>query len=307
MREKSSSRVLSRHYHGQLFAALTLGAALVGCAADADAPATAPAAEVLEARGNAGGSLRDPRGAFFADVTANGTGCPAGTWETNLSSDGQTFTTTFSAYETSVDRRTSVSVKDCQLTVKLRSPAGRSYSIQSFHYQGYAFLERGVSGRQMADYYFQGDPTTGDSARTDLSGPYDRPYLFSDDVAVANVWSPCGLERNLNIATRIRLTNNDSGRSGYMNMSSVDGSSRLVFRIASRACNNDSGNNGGWDDDNGDNGGWDDDNGGWDDDSVDNGGWDDDDGDWDSQPPRGGIRSGSGSTGGPVIVGVERS
>ncbi|MET0342674.1 MAG: DUF4360 domain-containing protein [Polyangiales bacterium] len=304
---------------------MALGAASFGgCAADAKDTAPGAEAEVLEQRAGGGRSLRDPRGGFIADVIANGTGCPAGTWDTSLSSDGQTFTTTFSGYETEVNRRTSVSIKDCVLTVKLRSPGGRSFSIQSFFYQGYAYLDRGVTGRQTAQYYFQGDPASGSSAQTDVRGPYDRSYLFNDDVAVKNAWSPCGEERNLNIITRIRLTNDNSGRTGYMNLSAVDGSSKLVFRLASRSCRGGN-DNGGWngnDDNDGNDDDWRDDNNNdgndddWRDDNNNDDGNDDDwrdndgnDDDWRGNDDDRGNDDRGGWTppsGGPTVIDVDR-
>jgi hypothetical protein len=173
----------------------------------------------------------------FAEVQANGTGCPAGTWQTRISSDGLVFTTTFSAYEAEVDPSTMVAVKDCQLSIKLHTPPGRSISVQSFSYTGYATLTPGVRGKLLANYYFQGEPVEPSSPHTDLIGPYDKTFLFRDDVPIRDaVWSPCGLDRELNIATRIMLQNSTPASSAYMNLTALDGSSRLVVALASRGC-----------------------------------------------------------------------
>jgi len=182
-------------------------------------------------------TLPDPSGAYFAEVTANGTGCPPGTWKTELAADGKTFTTTFSAYETEVTPWRTVSVKDCQLAIKLHSPQGLSYSVESFYYAGFAYLEEGINGRQTARYYFQGDPSNGSEATTTLVGPYDDAYLFEDTAHVTDtVWSPCGTERDLNITTRLRLLNSNPRRTGYMNLSAVDGAAKLVVRLSWRTC-----------------------------------------------------------------------
>lgn len=182
--------------------------------------------------------LPDPNGVYFAEVTANGTGCPAGTWDTAISEDGKTFTTTFSAYEAFLEPPRSVVVKDCQLGITLHSPQGLSYSVESFYYQGYAFLDPGVMGRQTANYYFMGNPVDHAELRTDLRGFYDDSYLFQDDVGIADlVWSPCGTERNLNVTTRLRVQNNRQRTgTGYMNLTAVDAASRLILRLAWRTC-----------------------------------------------------------------------
>jgi hypothetical protein len=222
-----------------LCATLLLGATACGASDDTDptdptdeassSPAPAPLAQ------QSGGP--DPSGTYFAEVTANGTGCPQGTWNTRISRDGLVFTTTFSAYEARVNPGDSIAVRDCQLDIRLHTPSGQSYSVQSFAYTGYAHLEQGVTARQLATYYFQGQPVQTPSGRTELVGPHDADFLFKDDVPITDaVWSPCGLERDLMINTRILLQNGSPQRSGYMNLSAVDGSSALVVKLASRPC-----------------------------------------------------------------------
>ena len=185
-------------------------------------------------------NVPDPNGTYFAEVKANGTGCPPGTWTTSISSDGQVFTTTFSGYVAEVNPSVALNVKDCQLAIKLHTPEGRSFSVQTFSYSGYALLQPGVIGRQMASYYFQGRPVPApDSNRVELVGPYDSQYVFTDEVPIDDrVWSECGVERDLNISTRLLLQNGDPRRAGYMNMSALDGtvSGKLVLKIASRVC-----------------------------------------------------------------------
>jgi hypothetical protein len=94
-----------------------------------------------------------------------------------------------------------------------------------------------VSGRQIAKYYFQGNPIDSDEKRTELKGDYDDTYLFSDSIELADaVWSPCGTTRDLNIVTRLRLQNSSPRRTGYMNLNAVDGSTKLEFKLSWRKC-----------------------------------------------------------------------
>jgi hypothetical protein len=181
----------------------------------------------------------DPGGAYFANVVANGTGCPPGSWTVDVDPAGETFTLTFSEYETSVSPGKLISVKDCQVGIKLHSPQGLSYSIGSFFYSGYAFLDsHGMTGRQTAKYYFQGNPVDSVEARTDLSGPLDSEYVFSDQIPIPDlVWSPCGADRMLNISTRIvALNNGGKTGTGYMNTLAVDGAVQVKFKLQWRTC-----------------------------------------------------------------------
>src|SRR5215468_1810753 len=111
--------------------------AVDGCAAEADqGSGEGNATEAL------GVSVPNPSGAYFASITANGTGCPAGTWGADISPDGKAFTVTFSQYEAVVQPGSAFSVKDCTIAIKLKTPEGFSFSVSSFHYQGYALLDQ---------------------------------------------------------------------------------------------------------------------------------------------------------------------
>jgi hypothetical protein len=116
-------------------------------------------------------------------VLAYGTGCPTGTTSTAISRDGSTFTTTFSNFEASVNRNTSVSVKACQLVIKLKSPRDISYTIREFYSEGYAYLEQGMKGREIARSYFPGTPIAGvREVRRDLTGPFDDTFIMQDTI-----------------------------------------------------------------------------------------------------------------------------
>ena len=222
----------------------TLGA--VGCSQDADGLDTAsaqdqdaPETAALQAPSNST-TVRDPRGSYFAEIVANGTGCPAGTWRTQLSEDGQTFTTTFDSFEAEVDPKRAISVKNCLLSIRLHSPQGLSYSVQDFYYGGYAYLEEGVNAKIVSQYYFQGNPADNQQPETVFIGHKDDTYLIQDtrnQIEAEPVWSPCGVDRNLNVNTTVRLMNtNNPRRNGYVNVSAVDGSTKLVLKLAWRRC-----------------------------------------------------------------------
>lgn len=179
-----------------------------------------------------GKSRSDPAGAYFVSVRANGTGCPAGTWATSISPDGKRFRVTFSAFEAVVSKHMSLAIKDCQLGIKLKSPSGFSYAVTDFSFQGYAYLEKGQSARQIARYYFQGAPVQSEEARAELVGPYDDTYVFRDTVRTTDiVWSPCGVERDLNVRMTLRLNNGAEKKDGYINLYEA-----LNFQLAWRRC-----------------------------------------------------------------------
>lgn len=181
--------------------------------------------------------VTDTQGTYVADVRASGSGCLPGTWSTAVSADGQSFTTTFTSYVVQVDPGVSMSVRECQLALILRTPSVRSFSVKRLSYSGFAMLQPGLVGKQTASYYFEGAPVPADGLRTDLSGPQDAFYQHGDDVAPSDrVWSTCDVERGLNVDTRVQLENGTPRASGYMSLSAADGGTRIVVTLESRLC-----------------------------------------------------------------------
>jgi len=232
---KSNLSLLARL--GLITAAALASVGTAGCSTDVDDDA-----EDLSTTTDALGSdltVPNPEGSYFAKVSANGSGCPRGTWDAAISPDGQTFTLRFSQYETSLDPGKALAVKDCQLAIKLHSPQGLSYSVGQFYYSGYAFLDSpGMTASQTAKYYFQGNPIASAENRSDMRGPMDKEYVFDDKIAVTDlVWSKCGVDRNLNVATRVMAKNNARKTgSGYISNTTVDGAVELKFKLSWRRC-----------------------------------------------------------------------
>jgi Domain of unknown function (DUF4360) len=182
--------------------------------------------------------VSEKTGAYFADVDASGTGCPAGTWDAAIAADGETFTLRFSAYEISVVPGQARNTKDCQIDIALGSTEGLSYSVASFFYQGYVSLENeGMRARQSARYGFR---RAGERSldRTDIAGPIDDSYTHSGELEPeGGAWSSCERSDALRIQTRLVIRNDrQSSGSGYMNMSAIDGSVQLRWKLRFRRC-----------------------------------------------------------------------
>ena len=181
---------------------------------------------------------------YFASITANGTGCPDGSWDVGISPDGQTFTLAFSAYEAQVTSGQAVDMKNCTLDVNLASKDssadGLSFAVASFYYQGYILLDQGMVARQSASYYFdeEGDHDEHDQSENNVTGPFDNSYLFQNDLqAGRQVWSRCGAADTLHIKTQIMLRNNpQNSGDGYINHSTVDGSLSFKWALVWRRC-----------------------------------------------------------------------
>ncbi|MEU4510896.1 DUF4360 domain-containing protein [Nonomuraea wenchangensis] len=171
-------------------------------------------------------SASNPAEAYISSVSANGDGCPPGTWEAAISPDGKTFTVTFSSYETLVEPGVDASSRECTLSLNVHTPPGSSLSALKLSYQGYALMDQaGMSARQSASYDFRGVPVPAQSDRSPISGPHDDSYLFTDRILLRDkVLSAQGATRALNVDTGLVLTNNPAETgSGFFSTTSIDG------------------------------------------------------------------------------------
>ena len=180
-----------------------------------------------------------PEWVTIEDVQYNGSGCPIGSVAENISEDKLAFTLAFSEYvaEAGPGIPISASRKNCQIIVSMKYPQGWSWSVVSFDYRGYAFLDRNIEGTQKVSYYFQGG-SDDISLESTLDGPYDDDYHFRDEFDVLSlVWSPCGLERALNLNTQVRINNRRNRRGeGFMTLDSLDGAVVHRYGIQWRRC-----------------------------------------------------------------------
>ncbi len=174
-------------------------------------------------------------------ITAAGSGCPIGTIGKNISADRKAFTLTFSEYLAEVypGSTTSDSRRNCTFTIDLDFPTGWTYSLVSFDYRGYLFLDSGVTATSSAKYYFQSD-IEGVDFNSSVSGPADQDYHFRDQIGLgAVIWSPdcTGDSRALNIQSSIRVSNqgNPQGE-GVITTDSFDGEFNQSYGIIWKRC-----------------------------------------------------------------------
>jgi hypothetical protein len=174
-------------------------------------------------------------------ATVNGSGCRPGTAAVAVSEDNTAFTVTYSEYlaMVGVGSKPTDARKNCQLNLIVNVPQGFTYAIASADYRGYASLQPGATGVQKASYYFQGSPDTASRTHT-FRGGLDDNWQATDATDWGQmVWAPCGVKRNFNINTEIRVsagTSNPRTTTSYMTMDSTDGDINTVYRLAWKDC-----------------------------------------------------------------------
>jgi hypothetical protein len=182
-----------------------------------------------------------PAGRITIDLmTVNGSGCPDGT-AVEMASDNTSFFVSYSDYLATAGVGASPTDfrKNCQLNVLVHVPQGFSFAIAEADFSGFASLAAGASALERANYYFTGEtPTT--VVTHSFNGPLDDDWRTSDSTPVAAlVFSPCGVSRNLNINTELRVSNGTSDASKTTNFIAMDAthaSVQNIFHFAWKRC-----------------------------------------------------------------------
>ncbi|MEU3856227.1 DUF4360 domain-containing protein [Streptomyces sp. NPDC028722] len=173
-------------------------------------------------------------------ATVNGSGCPAGTAAVAVSPDNTAFTVTYSAYLAQAGGNSDPTAfrKNCQLNLVVHVPQGFTYAIASADYRGFASLQRGATATQKASYYFQGSSSTVPRTHP-FGGPYNDDWQATDSTDWAQlVWAPCGVLRNFNINTELRVNAGTAApdKVSFMTMDSTDGDISTVYHMAWKDC-----------------------------------------------------------------------
>jgi hypothetical protein len=100
----------------------------------------------------------NPNDIWIKTFTYAGTGCPAGTVANATDASKQVLTLLFDSYVASIGPGTTVTDrrKNCQINLDIHYPGGFQFSLFSVDYRGYQDLATGVTGQQVANYYFSG-------------------------------------------------------------------------------------------------------------------------------------------------------
>lgn len=125
--------------------------------------------------------------------------------------------------------------KFCDIRLGTHIPQGWQFAIIDVEYEGFAQLGKNVYGTQKASYEF---PLFSNEVEThtSISGPIEKNYDRIDKLGIESlVWSPCGLNVDLDIKSQVYLTG-DRYPASFMTVDSVDGTIKQVFHFAWRRC-----------------------------------------------------------------------
>ncbi|MEU4213369.1 DUF4360 domain-containing protein [Streptomyces sp. NPDC026206] len=174
-------------------------------------------------------------------VSVNGSGCPAGTANVSVSPDNTAFTVSYSNYiaQVGVGAKPIDFRKNCQLSLNVHVPQGFTYAVARADYRGFAHLEKGATGLERANYYFQGMSQTA-FVNHRFGGPVNDSWQTTDTTDIdALVYAPCGAMRYFNVNTELRVdagTSDPTKTTSFLAMDSTDGSINTLYHFAWKEC-----------------------------------------------------------------------
>ncbi|HUQ59787.1 DUF4360 domain-containing protein [Lentzea sp.] len=173
-------------------------------------------------------------------VTVNGSGCKQGTAEVVVSSDNTSFWVIYSDYLAQAGKGAPAADirKNCQLNLQLDIPQGFTYGIAEATYAGYGHLQRGASGYQAVNYYFQGQSET-NTWKHNFAGPFDDNWSITHRTEFADiVYAPCGEKKNLNLNSSLRVDKgtSDANTNSFLTMDYTRGEVRTLYHFSWKRC-----------------------------------------------------------------------
>jgi hypothetical protein len=171
-------------------------------------------------------------------LSANGSGCPAGTASVRPAADHTGFTVSYTAFTAEAGPGTDPTDirKNCQLSLLINVPQGFTFAIARADYIGTADLAKGAIGTHKTNYYLQGSSVNNNVTHT-FTGPMDGLWAVTDAV-VAPVYAPCNTSEVLNVNTQIRVSAAGAtpGTVSTMSMNYSSGSVNSFFHFSWQQC-----------------------------------------------------------------------
>ncbi|GIE97565.1 DUF4360 domain-containing protein [Paractinoplanes rishiriensis] len=172
-------------------------------------------------------------------ITLNGTGCAPGTTAISVLPDNSGFQIDHTDFRAVAGGDAPVTAfrRNCQLNLVVHVPDGWTYAISRIVHQGSLHLEPGATAVLRSLYYYAGGPLPAYRTHT-FTGPLDQDWQAIDTIELeAQVFVPCGQQRNLNVNAELRVTPGDTPAvSSWIAMRALSTDVRTTYEFAWREC-----------------------------------------------------------------------
>lgn len=191
----------------------------------------------------------NPHNVTVKNISAFGSGCPAGSVSGIVSPDGESFSILMDSYVVESNGNRQLDRKNCEITVELNVPQGWSYQVISADYRGFVSVERGSIATHQVQYAFEGGRAINEKRHArhsfninEFKGPISENYYIRNELhrKLAPA-SPCNNSdiQTLFISTNLtaRTVKDLANSFAQITLDTVDGSVQTQnYKLAWRRC-----------------------------------------------------------------------
>lgn len=181
----------------------------------------------------------DPVSIGFGAVTANGSGCPAGSARATASPDGKTISILFDRYSSASANKERV-VTSCNLRIPVRAPVGFRAVVTRFDFRGFAAAP--VKGRAVLKAQYEVLDAKGRGGgesvkrRKLFNGPIEKSFTVNSRLRAATRFTNCGESFVIALNTKLVAMTQDPGTTAMIQLDSVDGSQNVQYHVRWKRC-----------------------------------------------------------------------
>jgi hypothetical protein len=158
-------------------------------------------------------------------LSANGSGCPAGSSVTATVPSQEAFTVSFSQFQV-----LGGNYKNCVVTMQVTAPPGWTYAVYSVDNRGFGVLDEGARARVQNNSWFTGYSWTLTVDGT-VNGPYDDFWQTTNTGPL--LFAPCNRSFNLNINSTVRVV---GPTTSSMELFATDVRASIIYHMQWKRC-----------------------------------------------------------------------
>jgi hypothetical protein len=176
----------------------------------------------------------DPSQVYIESLSFSGTGSPAGSLASDLSSDGKAMTVIYDSFSVTTVKKSSSASKKSTMLISMHVPEGWSYTPCYIDVRGYANVSAKATATETTKYSMKkshgGWGGSYPLSSYTVKGPFDGSFFQRGATPIVQ-WSPLGAMTSI---LRIDTTIKVSGPPSHMSIDSIDGSLDQTVGLAWR-------------------------------------------------------------------------
>jgi|GEM_PF-5265901 len=190
--------------------------------------------------GDKGNEDSDPVGIGFGNVTARGSGCPAGTARATVSPDGKTISVLFDQFSSQSQGRQR-EISNCEMTIPVTVPAGFRMMVTRFDFRGFA--QASVKARTVLKAQYQLLSSAGFrplsqviKRRKLFQGPFESSFTAGTRFRTGPKFTGCGESFVIRLNTILVAATKNPQASSLIQLDSADAAGNVQYHLRWKKC-----------------------------------------------------------------------